>query len=284
MKIRGTIVRTTRRAGALWLRDAVLAGALATLTGTLPVAASAQLRIAIQDESAAEGEPIPPPTRFAPLKRVIEMATGKTVDVFITRDRTRILDLMERNGADFFFLHGTDLAGRALNALGYHFIGSARPDVRALYIGSGPPVENLRSFVGKSVAMPAPDSLYGQMCAAEWRDFGGSASALRPSRETSAVVWTVENAVAPVGCIPSNARALATLEAKRLRVVYEGRPVPNMPVVAGLGVSAGDRAAVARALSGLEEDHAAFKVLGVSSFSTAGEARVRSLAQWLKGK
>lgn len=277
-------MRTRWRAGAHFLRGAALVGALAVIIGAWPVAVSAQLRIAIQDESAAEGESIPPPARFAPLKRVIEAATGKTVDVFITRDRTRILDMMERNGADFFFLHGTDLAGRALNALGYHFIGSARPDVRALFIGSGPPVENLKSFVGKSVAMPTPDTLYGQMCAAEWRDFGGAASASRPSRETSAVVWAVENAVAPVGCIPSNARALATLEAKKLRVVYEGRPVPNMPVVAGLGVTAGDRAAVARVLSGLEEDHAAFRVLGVSSFSTAGEARVRSLAQWLKGK
>ena len=54
----------------------------------------------------------------------------------------------------------------------------------------------------------------------------------RLSTAYSAVVYAVDNNLSTAGCIPSIARAKETLAANGIKVVYEGRPQPAMPVVA----------------------------------------------------
>jgi ABC-type phosphate/phosphonate transport system substrate-binding protein len=248
---------------------------------------AAPLKLVIHDDTGAEGEPLPPLSRYNPLKQVIEKAISRPVDVLVTRDRDRIADLMERNQGDVFITHGSDLAAKALQTLGFSFIATSRPDVHVVFIGKSAVIANLKELQDKAIAMPRAETLSGQMCLAELRDFLGGKFTARHSREYSAVVWSVENNVETVGCIASHAKAKETLNAKKLKVLYEGRPVPGLPVVASLGLPAADRAAIAKALSNLEEEGAGsgvLKLLGVTGFTEGGEARLRALSSWLKAK
>jgi ABC-type phosphate/phosphonate transport system substrate-binding protein len=248
---------------------------------------AAPLKLVIHDDTGAEGEPLPTQARYNLLKQAIERAISRPVDILVTRDRERVADMMERNQGDLFITYGSDLAAKAVLALGYSFVATARPDIHVAFIGKSAPLENLKELQGKAVAMPRAESLAGQMCLAELRDFLGNKFVARHSREYSAVVWAVENNVESVGCIASHAKAKESLAAKKLKVIYEGRPVPGLPVVASLGLPAADRAAIAKVLSNLDEEGAGaavLKLFGVTGFTEGGEARLRALSSWLKPK
>ncbi len=249
--------------------------------------AAAPLKLVIHEESGTEGDPLPPVSKFNALKRSLEAAIGRPVDIALTRDRQRVFDWMERNQGDVFMTNAADLAARALTGLGYNFIASGRPDVTVLFIGKGAPVENLKSVSGSAVSMPRAESMYGQVCASELRDFVGRQYTGRFSTEYSAVVYAVENNLSTVGCIPSIAKARDTLAAKGIKVLYEGRPQPAMPVIAGVGLPAADRAAIAKVLSSYDESPAGEAILnslGVTGFTEGGEIRLRALNGWLKAK
>ena len=157
----------------------------------------------------------------------------------------------------------------------------------SLFIGKGAKVENLKALSGMSVSMPRADTMYGQVCAAELRDFMGHQYTARFSHEYSAIVYAVENNLSSAGCIPSTARAKDTLAAKGIKVIYEGRPQPALPVVASPGLPAGDRAIVAKTLTNYEEGgtgDAVLKSLNVTGFTGGGEIRLRSLSAWLTHK
>ncbi|TAG79783.1 MAG: hypothetical protein EAZ21_09715 [Betaproteobacteria bacterium] len=269
------------------LRRALFACALFLCVFSSHASNAAGLRLVIHDDSGNEGDALPLPSRFAAIKQVIETAAGRPVELIVTRDRVRVRDLMERNMGDLFIVDGIDLAARALTGLGFNFVATGRPDVNSLFIAKGAPIENLKQLAGKAVAMPPTDALGGKMCAAELRDFVGTQFTPRPSREYSAVVWAIENNVESVGCIPSYARALEGLEAKKLKVVYEGRMVPAKAVVSSLTLRDSERTAIARALSALDDEgagKAALKSIRVTGFTEGGETRLRSLAGWLKDR
>lgn len=267
----------------------MFAVAFSALTFSLiaQIAWATPLRLVIHDDGGNEGEPPPTAAQYSALRKTIETAIGRPVELVLTRDRQRVTDLMERNGADVFITPGSDLAARAVQSLGFNFIAAARPDVTVLFIGKGAPVENLKSLAGQSLSMPAADSLAGQMCLAEMRDFNGKSFTPRHSREYGGVVWAVANNVERTGCIASHAKIRESLAAKGIKVIYEGRPVPAMPVVAALSVREADRVAIAKALSNLDDEgpgKAALKPLGVTTFSEGGEIRLRALSTWLKPK
>ncbi len=258
--------------------------AMTLLTTHAPKAIAAPLKLVVHEDNGAEGEPLPPLSRYNALKRSLETALGRPVELSLTRDRQRVLEWMEKNQHDVFMTNAADLAAKALTSLGYEFIASGRPDVTALFIGKGAPVENLKALSGMSVSMPRAETMYGQVCAAELRDFMGRQYTARFSTEYSAVVYAIENNLSTVGCIPSIARAKETLAAKGIKVVYEGRPQPAMPVVASPGLPAGDRALIAKTLTNYEEDSAVVKSLNVTGFTGGGEIRLRALTAWLKQK
>jgi len=248
---------------------------------------AAPLKLVIHEESGAEGDPLPPTSKYSALKRSLEAAIGRPVDIALTRDGQRVYDWMEHNQGDVFMTNAADLAAKALTGLGYNFIASGRPDVNVLFIGKGAPVENLKTLSGSAISMPRAESMYGQVCASELRDFIGRQYTGRFNTEYSAVVYAVENNLSAVGCIPSIAKARETLAAKGIKVLYEGRPQPAMPVVAGLGLPAADRTAIAKVLSSYDESpagEAILKSLGVTGFTEGGEIRLRALNAWLKAK
>lgn len=262
--------------------------ALITLLGGLTSGAhAAPLKLVIHEESGAEGDSLPPISKYSLLRKSLETALGRPVEISLTRDRVRFLDWMERNQGDVFMTNASDLAARALTGLGFNFIASGRPDINVLFIGKGAPVENLKSLSGFSISMPRAESMYGQVCAAELRDFVGRQYTGRFNTEYSAVVYAVENNLSTVGCIPSIAKARNTLAAKGIKIIYEGRPQPAMPVVAGVGLPAADRAVLAKVLTGYDENpagEAILKTLGVTGFTEGGEIRLRALNAWLKAK
>jgi ABC-type phosphate/phosphonate transport system substrate-binding protein len=273
-----TLVATLRACAVITL------GVLATISLDIN---AAPLKLVIHEESGAEGDPLPPTSKYSALKRSLETAIGRPVDIALTRDRQRFYDWMEHNQGDVFMTNAADLAAKALTALGYNFIASGRPDVNVLFIGKGAPVENLKAFSGNAISMPRVESMYGQVCAAELRDFIGRQYTGRFNTEYSAVVYAVENNLSVVGCIPSIAKARETMAAKGIKVLYEGRPQPAMPVVAGLGLPAADRAAIAKVLASYDESPAGeviLKSLGVTGFTEGGEIRLRALNAWLKAK
>lgn len=266
------------------LKLAIATLAISLLTAIVPGVSAAPLKLVVHEDSGADGDPLPSVTRYNALKRSLETALGRPVEVSFTRDRQRVLDWMEKNQHDVFMTNAADLAARALTTLGYEFIASGRPDVTALFIGKGTPVENLKALSGMSVSMPRADTMYGQVCAAELRDFMGRQYTARLSTEYSAIVYAVENNLSAVGCIPSIARAKDALAAKGIKVVYEGRPQPAMPVVSSPGLPAGDRAIIAKTLTNYDEESAIVKSLNVTGFTGGGEIRLRALTAWLTHK
>ena len=266
--------------------------ALAVITVTLLATVSvtvdaAPLKLVIHEESGAEGDALPPVSKYNALKRSLETALGRPVDISLTRDRQRMYDWMENNQGDVFMTNAADLAAKALTGLGYNFIASGRPDVTVLFIGKGAQVESLKALSGSAISMPRAESMYGQVCASELRDFVGRQYTGRFNTEYSAVVYAVENNLSAVGCSPSIAKARDTLAAKGIKVLYEGRPQPAMPVVAGLGLPAADRTAIAKALASFDESPTGeiiLKSLGVTGFTEGGEIRLRALNGWLKAK
>ena len=261
--------------------------ALATVLALSAETDAAPLKLVIHEESGAEGEALPPSAKYNAFKRSLEAAIGRPVEISLTRDRQRVYDWMERNQGDVFMTTAADLAAKALTGLGYNFVATGRPDVTVLFIGKGAPVENLKSFSGNAISMPRAESMFGQVCASELRDFIGRQYTGRFSTEYSAVVYAVENDLSAVGCIPSIARARDTLAAKAIKVLYEGRPQPAMPVVAGLGLPAADRAVIAKLLSSYDESpagEAILKTLNVTGFTQGGEIRLRALNAWLQAK
>ena len=260
----------------------------AVLMASVPDCANAApLKLVIHEESGAEGDALPPLSKYAALRRSIEVAIGRPVEISLTRDRQRVYEWMEKSQADVFMTNAADLAAKALTSLGYNFIASGRPDVTVLFIGKGAPVENIKSFSGNAISMPRAESMYGQVCTSELRDFIGRQYTGRYSTEYSAVVYAVENNLSTVGCIPSIAKARDTLAAKNLKVLYEGRPQPAMPVVAALSLPAADRTTIAKLLSSYDESPAGeniLKSLGVTGFTEGGEIRLRALNAWLKAK
>jgi ABC-type phosphate/phosphonate transport system substrate-binding protein len=251
------------------------------------IAHAAPLKLVIHDDASGDGESVTDASRYTPFKTTVEKAIGRAVELTTTRDRRRVAEMMERNQADVFITQGSDLAAMAMQSLGYNFIVASRPDINVIFFGKGAPIDNLKTLAGKAIAMPRVDTLAGQMCLAELRDFLGTQFTAQHSREYSSVIWAVENNLQPVGCIPSFAKAKDSLAAKGLKVLYEGRPVPAMPVVGALVLPAADRAAIAKVLSNLEEEgpgKSALRAIGVSTFTEGGETRLRALPVWLKAK
>ena len=271
--------------GAASIIAATCAAALC-LTGlsASETAAAAPLKLVIHEDAGAEGDPLPPLSRFNALKRSLETALGRPVDLAVTRDRQRVMDWIEKKQHDVFMTNAADLAANALTSLGYEFIASGRPDVTALFIGKGAPIDNLKALSGAAISMPRAETMFGQVCASELRDFIGRQYTARFSTEFSAVVYAVENNLSSVGCIPSIARARETLAAKGIKIVYEGRPQPALPVVASPGLSASDRAIIAKTLTNFDEDNPAVKSLNVTGFTGGGEIRLRALTAWLTHK
>ncbi len=266
---------------------ATMIAAITLLSVITSTAHAAPLKLVIHEESGAEGDPLPPLSKYSLLRKSLETALGRPVDIALTRDRVRFLDWMERNQGDVFMTNASDLAARALTGLGFNFIATGRPDVNVLFIGKGAAVENLKSLSGFSVSMPRAESMYGQVCAAELRDFIGRQYTGRFNTEYSAVVYAVENNLSTVGCIPSIAKARDTMSGKGINVLYEGRPQPAMPVIAGVGLPAADRAVLAKLLTGYDESpagEAILKTLGITGFTEGGEIRLRALNAWLKAK
>ena len=134
-------------------------------------AQAAPLKLVVHEDSGADGDPLPPLSRYNALKRSLETALGRPVEISFTRDRQRVIDWMEKNQHDVFMTNAADLAAKALTTLGYEFIASGRPDVTALFIGKGAPIENLKVLSGMAISIPRADTMYGQVCAAELRDF-----------------------------------------------------------------------------------------------------------------
>ncbi len=269
------------------LRIALIGAIFLMTLSVAPILTAATLKMVIHEDSSAEGDPLPPISRYNALKRSLETAIGRPIEISLTRDRQRVYSSMEHNQADVYITNAADLAARALTSLGYDFIASGRPDATVLFIGRGAAVENLKAFAGMAIALPRADTMFGQVCAAELRDFVGQRFAPRHSSEYSAVVYAVENSVVPVGCIPSIARARETLDSKGLKILYEGRPQPALPVIASPGLPAGDRNTIAKVLSSYTDTPAGdaiLKALGVTSFTEGGETRLRVLNEWLKAK
>jgi ABC-type phosphate/phosphonate transport system substrate-binding protein len=271
--------------GTLYSR--LRAVALVLLAAVTLSVEAAPLKLVIHEEAGSEGEPLPPVSRFNALRRSLESALGRPVEITITRDRVRVYDWMERNQADVFLTNASDLAARALTSLGYSFIASGRPDVTVLFIGKGAPIENLKTLSGNAISLPRGENMFGQVCNAELRDFLGRQYTPRPSSEYSAIVYAVENNLSTVGCIPSIARARESLAAKGLKVLYEGRPQPALPAVGSPGLPAADRTIIAKTLAAYDESpagEAILKTLGVTGFTEGGEIRLRALNAWLKAK
>jgi ABC-type phosphate/phosphonate transport system substrate-binding protein len=269
----------------MWIRNVARVAAALFLLCTCAFAAP--LKLVIHDDSGSEGESPPSVASYAPLRQTIEKAIARPVELTVTRDRRRVDELMEKSLGDVFITHASDLAAKAIVSLGYNFIATGRPDVNVLFIGKSSPIESPKALANKTIAMPPADSLAGQMCLAELRDFVGKQFTARHAKEYSAIVWSVENNVEPVGCIASHAKAKESLAAKKINVMYEGRPVPAKPVVGALTLPAADRATIARALSNLDDEgagRAALKSVGLSGFTEGGETRIRSLPAWLKAK
>jgi phosphonate transport system substrate-binding protein len=253
----------------------------------VPVVNAAPLKILLQEEGGTDADIANAPVKFGALKRILEKAVGRPVEIVVTLNRVRVSTAMASNAADVYILQSSDLAAKALTELKHQFMATARPDVSVLFVGYGPVADSPKAFSGKSIAMFKADSSFGQICRGELDAFNVTGYTPQHNNEMGAVIWAVENKVSAVGCIPSSLRVKETLTAKKINVLYEGRLMQSFPVVGAPGLSAADRIAVTKALTSLDESEpgeASIKPLGITGFTEGGESRLRTLSDFLKHK
>ena len=70
----------------LLLTLAVAALAISLLATLAPNASAAPLKLVVHEDSGAEGDPLPSVSRYNALKRSLETALGRPVEISFTRD------------------------------------------------------------------------------------------------------------------------------------------------------------------------------------------------------
>lgn len=226
-------------------------------------------------------------SKYQPLADVLGKAIGSEVTVVFVREFAALEKGMKDNQFDLVIARPSDYPARGLRDYQYKFVATAKPDGQCmLIVHKGSPLKKVADLHGKTFILPEKNAYMSRLCRAELRDQGIllDGESVTYVREQGAIPFAIENKISEVGGIASYSGAYKQWLSSGHRVIHQSKQQPYMPLVASQGVTADQIAKMQGALNDIGNSDAGNKVLkrvGIGSFTTTEESRLRKLLEWL---
>ncbi|MEZ5704294.1 MAG: PhnD/SsuA/transferrin family substrate-binding protein [Burkholderiaceae bacterium] len=264
---------------------------LVGLMGLLPLGASAELVLAVSEGTSGGGAGVTDAqmaTKYKPLVEVMEKVLKDSVQVRYVRSFAKLEQGMRDGSFDLVIARPSDYPARGVRDHGFSAVTTTLPDGHCLLVvRKDAPFKTLQDIQGKPLILPEESAYMTKFCLAELRDQGIKPSKIHHVREQAAIPFSVSKHLVDYGGIASYSGAAKRLEAEGLRVLFQSRPKPFLPLVAGRRVSPEQVQALRAAMTELqatEQGAAALSAIGLKAFDTDPQQRLIALLNWLEGK
>ena len=226
--------------------------------------------------------------KYGGLAEAIGKGLKADVKVVFVREFAQLEDGMKTGRLDLVMARPSDYPARGLRDHGYHYIATVKPEGQCLIVvPKDSPLKQLADIKGKKIVMPEKAAYMTKFCRAELRDHGIDLNkeAVTYVREQEAVTFYISNGFGQVGGLASYSGAARKWLQDGGTVLHKSVTQPYSPLIASKALSAGEVAAVQRAvlaLSDSPEGQAVLKTAGIpGGFDTGTEAKVRGLLKFL---
>lgn len=226
-------------------------------------------------------------TKYQPLADILGRAINADIKVAFVREFSSLEKGMKDDLYDLVIARPSDYPARGLRDYRYNFVATAKPDGQCiLIVHKDSPIKTVSDLKGKSFVLPETKAYMTRFCRAELRDQGVVIENERVTyvREQGAIPFAIENRISDVGGIASYSGAYAKWVKGEHRVLHQSRSQPYMPLVASPRVSSEQIGKMQRALNEMgstDSGSQILKRLGITSFVTTEEGRLRKLLEWL---
>lgn len=226
-------------------------------------------------------------TKYQPLADILGRAINADIKVAFVREFSTLEKGMKDDLYDLVVARPSDYPARGLRDYRYNFVATAKPDGQCiLIVHKDSPIKTVSDLKGKSFVLPETKAYMTRFCRAELRDQGVVIENERVTyvREQGAIPFAIENRISDVGGIASYSGAYAKWVKGEHRVLHQSRSQPYMPLVASPRVSSEQIGKMQRALNEMgstDSGSQILKRLGITSFVTTEEGRLRKLLEWL---
>lgn len=226
-------------------------------------------------------------TKYQPLADILGRAINAEIKVAFVREFSTLEKGMKDDLYDLVVARPSDYPARGLRDYRYNFVATAKPDGQCvLIVHKDSPIKTVSDLKGKAFVLPETKAYMTRFCRAELRDQGVVIENERVTyvREQGAIPFAIENRISDVGGIASYSGAYAKWVKGEHRILHQSRSQPYMPLVASHRVSAEQIGKMQRALNEMgstDSGSQILKRLGITSFVTTEEGRLRKLLEWL---
>ncbi len=260
----------------------------ALLTLALPAHAQSQLVLAISEGTSGGLDHAQVIAKYQDLANLLGGVLKTKVSVVFAREFGTLENGMKDGRFDFVMARPSDYPARGMQANGYQYVASAKPDGQCLIIvPKDSALKTLADARGKRFVMPEQVSYMSRFCRAELRDRGIDLAKenVQFVREQAAVTFYMENKFADVGAIASYSGPAKKLDKSSFRILHSSVSQPYFPLVAHGKFKTDQIKAIQKELVALEDKAGGSEILqriGIAAFDTSTEARMRELLNWLE--
>lgn len=225
--------------------------------------------------------------KYQPLTDALSQAIGREITIAFVREFALLERGMKEQQFDLVVARPSDYPARGLRDYQYAFVATAKPDGYCeLLVHADSPLKTVADIKGKRIVMPEQKAYMSRFCAAELRDQGIVLSNENVTyvREQGAIPFAIDNTISQVGGVASYSGVYKQWKKANKRVLLESRPQPYMPLIASSRVTPEQITKLQAALTDLGNTDDGKKILlqlGITSFVTTEEARLRKLLEWL---
>jgi ABC-type phosphate/phosphonate transport system substrate-binding protein len=234
-------------------------------------AAKKQLVLAVSEGTSGGITAEAAQAKYQPLAEALGAAINAEFKVQFVREFALLTKDMQENQFDLVLARPSDY-----------------PDGHCmLIVHKDSPIKSIADLKNKTFVMPEESSYMTRFCRAELRNNGILLENKRVHyvREQAVIPFAIENRISNVGGIASYSSAYAKWTKGENRMLYKSRAQPYRPMVASPNLSPEQVAKLKDALVDLGNSDAGKQVLkrvGVASFVTTEEGRLRKLLDWPK--
>ena len=225
--------------------------------------------------------------KYGGLAKSLSSALKSEVNVVFVREFAQLEDGMKTGRLDLAMARPSDFPARGLRDYGYQYVATAKPDGQCLIVvPKDSPIQSLGEIKGQKIAMPEKVSYMSKFCTAELRRNGIDVDkeAVTYVREQEAVTFYITNGFAKVGALASYSGAARKWAKEGGQILHKSVPQPYFPPIAKKDFTKAEIAAMQKALTDLPaspDGEAVLKSIGIASFDTTSEPKLRQLLDWL---
>jgi phosphonate transport system substrate-binding protein len=225
--------------------------------------------------------------KYQGLGDAVSRALKAKISLVFTRDFELLEENMRAGRTDLVMFRASDFTARAMRDYGYSYISTAKPDGQCfIVVPKDSPLKTLADIKGKRIAMSEKSTYMSRFCTAELKSKGIALEKenVQFLREQNAIGLYLDSKLADVGAIASYSKLGAQWEKSGNRVLHKSVAQPYFPLVASKKIRPEQLKAIQAellALSSSDPGREALKRMGIESFDTGSEARLRELLKWL---